>query len=128
VLDRRRGPGAVSTLPVLGPPRTRGDCAGVPRPCPWRACRFNLTTERHHRPGGLSCALDVADQGGSTLAEIGVALGVTRERVRQIQVKGLRHLATAMVDRGLLTPREAARVPELVRELLTADFAAGGRA
>ena len=32
-----------------------------------------------------SCVLDVADRGGATLEEIGDAMGITRERVRQLE-------------------------------------------
>ena len=65
-------------LPVLRP-LTRGDCANVPRPCPFEACRYHLAS-----PAGESCAIDVADRGEHTLAEVGTVIGVTRERVRQI--------------------------------------------
>ena len=50
----------------------------------------------------LSCALDGADRGGMTLAEIGLALGLTRERIRQIESKGLRNLTAELDRRGLL--------------------------
>jgi hypothetical protein len=40
----------------------------------------------------ISCALDVADEGSLTLDEIGKFFGVTRERVRQIEAKGLKLL------------------------------------
>jgi hypothetical protein len=115
----------VRRLPVM--PETRAGCGTVPRPCPFDRCEYHLAQLRRRpaAPGVPSCSLDVADQGGTTLEEIGAALGVTRERVRQIQVTGLRHLAAAMVDHGLLTQREAARVPGMVRELLTAAFATG---
>lgn len=43
-----------------------------------------------------SCALDLAEErGGMTLEEISGVLGVTRERVRQIETRGLLHLQAA---------------------------------
>lgn len=82
-------------LPVLPAPRTRGDCApGGPlalRPCPWSSCRYHL-------PRAAECALDVADEGPRTFAAIGVVLGVSRGRVRQIVNRALRRLA-ATVER-----------------------------
>jgi len=44
-------------------------------------------------PADASCALDVADRGGATLEEVGALINVTRERVRQIEVMALAHLA-----------------------------------
>jgi hypothetical protein len=37
-----------------------------------------------------TCALDVADRGGITLEQTGAILGVTRERVRQLEAMGFR--------------------------------------
>lgn len=86
-------------------PRTRADCERVPRPCPFVSCRFNLYLDV--KPNGSivlnhpgrevwemerSCALDAAEEGGLTLAEVGQALNVTRERVRQLQVGARRRL------------------------------------
>jgi len=36
-----------------------------------------------------SCALDVADRGGTTLEEAGAMMNLTRERIRQVEVKAL---------------------------------------
>jgi DNA-directed RNA polymerase sigma subunit (sigma70/sigma32) len=33
-----------------------------------------------------SCSLDVADEGGATLGRVGTVFGLTRERIRQIEV------------------------------------------
>jgi hypothetical protein len=40
-----------------------------------------------------TCALDVADRGGTTLEEVGAIMNLTRERIRQVEVKGLAKLA-----------------------------------
>lgn len=85
-------------------PRTRGDCASVPRPCPYVSCRHHLyldinpetgsikfvfpTREPWEMPAEASCALDVADAGGHTLEAVGEIVNVTRERARQIEVSG----------------------------------------
>ena len=34
-------------------------------------------------------SLDVADRGGITLEEVGAILNLTRERIRQVEVRGL---------------------------------------
>ncbi len=84
-------------------PVTRADCEGVVRPCSFVSCRHNLYLDVHPRTGGLkinfphvkvgqlrpSCSLDVADQGGSTLEEVGAAMNITRERVRQLEEMAL---------------------------------------
>lgn len=107
-------------LPVLARPRTRGECAGGPRPCPWTSCRYHLGRERGgNLPAGApTCTLDEADRGGATLEEIAGALGRTRERIRQIEKAAIGHLAGKMKRRGLLTAAEAAAAPETVRRVL----------
>lgn len=39
-----------------------------------------------------TCALDVADRGGTTLEDVGAIMNLTRERIRQVEVKGLAKL------------------------------------
>jgi len=74
------------------------------RPCVFVLCRHTLFVDVHEATGhaafnfpGLeadevgspTCSLDEADKGGLTLAEVGEAIRVTRERTRQIEVRGL---------------------------------------
>lgn len=97
------------SLPVLDPstmPATRADClAGgrnAQRPCPWLSCRHSLAAEPGWR-GGSSCALDVVDAnpGGVTLETVGDLLGLTRERIRQLEVRVLRQIGRARAARDL---------------------------
>lgn len=93
-------------------PKTRADCAQVERPCPWISCRMNLFLdvltsgsilfnhpgkEPHEVPATGSCALDIAERGPSTHAEIGKHLNIVRQRSQQIEDKAIRKLA-AMKD------------------------------
>lgn len=84
-------------------PRKRGDCLNGPRPCPYVSCRYHLHLdvrgEHFERVAPLppeemkeTCALDVADRGESTLEAVGEIMGVTRERIRQIEAIVLRRL------------------------------------
>lgn len=86
-------------------PRTRGDCIGGPRPCPWASCRYHLALDLSDEGHGIkfnfpdaaddfsdlpeTCALDVAEQGDVTLEQVGEYLNVTRERIRQIEISAL---------------------------------------
>jgi len=129
-------------------PKTRGECEGQPRPCPWVGCRYHLALyvdengEAHiERPDAIveyvyqgplrrngsffsdgqprrilgdvclevmtaTCALDMADRGGMKLERIGRHLGLTRERVRQLEM-----IAGAKLKRKLELRR-----PDLIPE------------
>lgn len=102
-------------LPVLDEndrPRTRSDCAGGQRPCPWVSCKHHLYLDVNQETGSIklnfpdldisemkdTCSLDVADRGGITLEEVGEILNLTRERIRQVEVRGLVKLKTISPD------------------------------
>lgn len=85
-------------------PQTRDDCEGVPRPCPYVGCQFNLyldvakngnlklnfpDIEPGQMPPTGSCALDVAARGVQRLEDVGRLMNITRERVRQIEERAM---------------------------------------
>jgi hypothetical protein len=88
-------------------PRMREDCVAGERPCPFVSCKHHLYLDVSARTGAIklnfpdlevwemseTCALDVADRGGTTLEEVGAIMNLTRERIRQVEVKGLAKLA-----------------------------------
>jgi hypothetical protein len=87
-------------------PVAREDCQGGERPCPFVSCKHHLYLDVSARTGAIklnfpdlevwemneTCALDVADRGGATLEEVGAIMNLTRERIRQVEVKGLAKL------------------------------------
>ena len=87
-------------------PKTRGECLQEQRPCPWVACKHHLYLDVDPSTGSIklnfpdlepweledTCALDVADRGGVTLEEAGDIMNLTRERIRQVEVRGLLRL------------------------------------
>jgi Sigma-70, region 4 len=96
--------GAEMYPPVdLERPRTRADCGAEARPCPWVACKHHLYLDINPVTGSIkinfpdrepwelehTCALDIAEAGGKTLDEIGEITNLTRERIRQVEVRGL---------------------------------------
>jgi hypothetical protein len=104
-------------------PKTRGECCNGPRPCPYVACKHNLYLDvsetgslifnfPHLTPNEMrpdqSCSLDLADRGGMTLEEIAVVTNLTRERIRQVELKTLiRRARPAALSLGL-RPEDAA--------------------
>lgn len=90
-----------------------------PRPCPHVACRHHLYLDVSPKTGAIklnfpdlevwelevSCALDVADMGGITLEDVGVIMNLTRERIRQLELKALARLEAL---RDMLSLREFA--------------------
>ena len=96
--------GALMYPPVDIPrPTSRAECKEEMRPCPWVACKHHLYLDINPETGSIkinfpdlepwelkhTCALDVAERGGITLAEVGEIMNLTRERIRQVEVRGL---------------------------------------
>jgi len=87
-------------------PTTREECVGGMRPCPFVSCKHHLFLDVSARTGAIklnfpdlevwemneTCALDVADRAGATLEEVGAIMNLTRERIRQVEVKALAKL------------------------------------
>ena len=74
------------------------------RPCVFIACKHTLFLdvsetgsiifnfphlEPHQMPADQSCALDLAERGAMTLEDIAVVTNLTRERIRQVELKAL---------------------------------------
>jgi len=106
-------------------PKTRAECIEGPRPCPFVSCKHHLYLDVSPRTGSIklnfpdlevwemasTCALDVADGGGATLEDVGAILNVTRERVRQLEVKALTRLTSLRDMHELREYVSAAPVP-----------------
>lgn len=108
---------ALFTVPEsIDKPQSRKNCASGPRPCPWVSCKYHLYLDVNPETGSIklnfpdkdvwemtnTCALDVADKGGITLEDVGNILNLTRERIRQVEVRGLQKLRLYTTD-GELT-------------------------
>ncbi|MFN0063506.1 MAG: sigma factor-like helix-turn-helix DNA-binding protein [Myxococcaceae bacterium] len=91
-------------------PRTRAECVNGPRPCQFVSCKHNLYLDVNPQTGSIklnfpdkeiwelehTCALDVAEKGGITLEEVGAIMNLTRERIRQVETRGLMKLRAAV--------------------------------
>jgi hypothetical protein len=104
-------------------PRSRAECATGPRPCMFISCKHHLYLDVNPATGSIklnfpdreiweleeTCALDVADRGGITLEEVGAIMNLTRERIRQVETRGLLKLRAVAEDepraRGVEAPR-----------------------
>jgi hypothetical protein len=87
-------------------PKSRQECVEGIRPCPFVSCKHHLFLDVSSRTGAIklnfpdlevwemneTCALDIADRGGTTLEEVGAIMNLTRERIRQVEVKALAKL------------------------------------
>ena len=108
--------GALMYPPVDIPrPTSRAECRQEMRPCPWVACKHHLYLDINPETGSIkinfpdlepwelqhTCSLDIAENGGLTLEEIGTITNLTRERVRQVEALGLGKLSAHAQRHGL---------------------------
>jgi hypothetical protein len=96
-------------------PTTRAECLTMERPCPYVSCQHHLYLDVNPSSGSIklnfpdlepwelreTCALDVADRGECMLEEVGEIMNLTRERVRQLELRALRLCKQAMRAQGL---------------------------
>lgn len=93
-------------------PSTRAECVDAPRPCPYVGCRHHLALDVSPNgsiafffddPSEMSdtCSLDVADRGEHTLGEIADILGVSRERIRQVEEATIKRLGRTPIGKSL---------------------------
>jgi hypothetical protein len=103
--------GALMFPPVedVARPRSRSQCGEEARPCPWVSCKHHLYLDVNPETGSIkinfpdlepwdmveTCSLDIAERGGITLEEVGEIMNLTRERIRQVEVRGLLKLRMA---------------------------------
>lgn len=94
---------------AAGRPKMRSECISSPRPCVFVSCKYNLYLDVNPETGSVkvnfpdkeiweleyTCALDVAEKGGITLEEVGEIMNLTRERIRQVETRGLEKVRTA---------------------------------
>lgn len=89
-------------------PKQRTECLKMKRPCLFVSCKYHLYLDvnpdtksiKFNFPGKEvwelreTCSLDVADKGGVTLEEVGAIMNLTRERIRQVEMRALQKLKT----------------------------------
>jgi hypothetical protein len=96
-------------------PRTRGDCASVPRPCPYVGCKYHLGVDVGRGPGGSTAIVvreafqdrepwDLRESAPSPLRRIAHRLNITPERARQLQHAGLARAARMGLRLAALIP------------------------
>jgi Sigma-70, region 4 len=103
-------------------PASRHECtSSMQRPCPFVSCSHHLYLDVNPETGAIklnfphlevwemaeTCSLDVADRGGITLEEVGAILNLTRERIRQVEVRGLAKIKDSSGDELGLPPERA---------------------
>jgi hypothetical protein len=86
---------------------SKGQCMQGSEPCPMMYCRYHIHSDAKPSQIALApvptatCSLRLASYGGMTLDAIGTILGLTRERVRQIENMATRKMKKKLAVLGL---------------------------
>lgn len=105
-------PGELGSLPCGHAP---AEAPNHSRPCGWLSCDQHLYLDVNPETGSIkinfpslepwelkhTCTLDLAARGGLTLEEIGEITNLTRERIRQVEIKGLMNGRAEAITRGI---------------------------
>ncbi|MBW2730987.1 MAG: DNA-binding protein [Deltaproteobacteria bacterium] len=97
-------------------PESRAECKCGVRPCPYVSCKHHLYLDVNPDTGSIklnfphlevwemeeTCSIDVAERGGITLEEVGEIMNLTRERIRQVEVRGLLKLKMTTDEMGIM--------------------------
>jgi hypothetical protein len=95
---------------------TGGKCMAKTEPCMVEHCRHHLYSDMKPEQIELStkpkvrCTLKLGNCGGMTLSEVGAMMGLTRERIRQIECRALIHLARKPMAKHLYEHIESVTV------------------
>lgn len=85
---------------------TKGRCLKCSEPCKDLKCRHHLYADLKlwqiaaAAPCSVTCTIKLGTLGGMTLDDVGLYLGMTRERIRQIESKALTKLSGALTRQG----------------------------
>lgn len=122
--------------PDIERPVTRADCLqgeNAQRPCPFITCKHHLYLDVSERSGAIklnfpdkevwdlpeTCTLDIADRGGVTLEETGAIMNLTRERIRQLEMRGLHKIRAS--KEGRILNDEYTDEPLTTRKVIVAN-------
>lgn len=114
-------------------PKTRADCADVPRPCPYISCRHHLFLDVSFKklvfnsnaedptemPADASCSLDIADRGVHTFPEMAELFrgGVTRQAIQFIErdavtkLRANKKVLALVAETGLVWSKQETSAP-----------------
>jgi len=98
---------------------TDGQCLSKRDICPLKYCRYHIAHDARGtavtKQQGQTCVLKMTTR-DHTLNEVGITLGVTRERVRQLEVIAVAKMARGLRRVGLISDGDI--TPKRLRQLM----------